>query len=55
MKGVYFPVKLTDIDKFEKNNESLNIGVNVYSYDRNNTSISLVYPLRISKNYNAEY
>ena len=54
MKGVSFPVKLTDIDKFEKNNESLNIGVNVYSYDRNNTSISLVYPLRISKNYNAE-
>ena len=54
LKGIDYPVKLNDIDKFEQNNNNLDISINVYSYDKNNTSISLVNPLRISKYYNAK-
>ena len=52
--GIEFPTKLNKIDKFELKNEKLDIAINVYSYDKNNISISLVNPLRISKNYNAK-
>ena len=46
-KGLKFPVKLSDIDKFEKHNCS--ISVNVFGYEK------AVYPLRISKhNYKRE-
>ena len=46
-KGLKFPVKLSDINKFEKQNYS--IFVNVFGYEK------AVYPLRISKhNYKRE-
>ena len=54
MKGITFPVELKDIDKFEENNVNLDIGINVYSFDKNNTAISLVNPLRISNKYNSK-
>ena len=54
MKGIEYPVKLTDIDKFELNNGKLDIAINVFSFDKNNTKITLVDPLRISNNYKAK-
>ena len=54
MKGIEYPVKLIDIDKFELNNQKLDISINIYSFDKNNTKISLVNPLRISDNYKAK-
>ena len=46
-KGLKFPIKLNDNNKFEKHNSS--ISVNVFGYE------ILVYPLRISKhNYKRE-
>ena len=46
-KGLKFPIKLIDINKFEKHNSS--ISVNVCGYEK------AVYPLRISKhNYKRE-
>ena len=45
--GLKFPVKLSDINKFENHNSS--ISVNLFGYEK------LVYPLRISKhNYKRE-
>ena len=41
MNGIEFPVKLKDIEKFEKQN--LNISINVFGYEDE------IYPLRISK------
>lgn len=41
-KGIKFPVKLNDMNMFERNNE--NISINVYAYD---TKVS---PIRITKN-----
>ena len=41
MKGIEFPVKLKDIDKFEKQNPG--ISINVFGYEGD------TYPLRISK------
>ena len=54
MKGIEYPVKLKDIDKFELNNQKLDLSLNIYSFDKNNTKISLVNPLRISDNYKAK-
>ena len=46
-KGLKFPVKFSEINKFEKHNFS--ISVNVFGYEK------AVYPLRISKhNYKRE-
>ena len=46
-KGLKFPVKLSDIKKFESHNSS--ISVNVFGYEK------LIYPLRISNhNYKRE-
>ena len=45
-KDITFPVALKDIDKFERNNDS--ICVNVFGYENS------VYPLRISKHYKRE-
>ena len=46
--GISFPMKLTDMSKFEKENE--NIAVNVLAY-----SEASIYPLRISKEENRKY
>jgi hypothetical protein len=43
MKGIEFPVKLTDIEKFENRCKSLSI--NVYCY----TEKTILCPLRITK------
>ena len=54
MKGIEYPVELKDIDKFELNKQKLDLSLNIYSFDKNNTKISLVNPLRISDNYKAK-
>jgi len=43
-KNISFPVKLRDINKFEKQNHT--ISVNVFGYDDEN---KIIYPLRISE------
>lgn len=46
--GIKFPVKLSDIHRFEQNNK--NISVNVYSYEnKSNKSVS-ISPIRLTKN-----
>ena len=54
MEGIEYPVDINNIDKFELNNKKLDIGINVFSFNQNDTNISLVYPLRISNNYDAK-
>ena len=44
MQGIYYPVKIKDIDKFENQNE--NISINVFSLVNND--LKTIYPLRIS-------
>ena len=45
-KGIDFPIKAKDIQKFEKQNPDLP-GINVFSVNENNK----IYPLRINEKY----
>ena len=52
--GIDFPMKLSSVDKFENQNSHLDISINIFNYDANDSKISLVKPLKISTNYNAK-
>ena len=45
-KGIDFPIRVKDIQKFENQNQNQNLpGINVFSINDNNK----IYPLRINK------
>ena len=48
MEGIYYPVSLKDLNKFEKQNP--NITITVFGYER-----KIVYPLRNSVNTGRDY
>ena len=52
MNGIYFPVTINDIPKFEKNNHD--ISVNVFGLSDSNKVNIVYYPLYISKNQSTE-
>lgn len=47
-EGIKFPVKLSDIHRFERNNK--NVSVNVYAYDFKSKAPVSISPIRITKN-----
>ena len=53
LTGITFPMKISQITKFENLNEALNFGINVFSYDQND-KVSPVKPYRITEKMNPQ-
>ena len=51
LTGITFPMKISQITKFENLNEALNFGINVFSYDQND-KVTAVKPYRITEKMN---
>ena len=54
LTGINFPMALSSVEKFEKQNSDLDICINIFNYDANDTKISLIKPMKISNNFNAK-
>ena len=52
LNGISFPMKISQITKFENQNEILNFGINVFSFDQNDVKTP-VKPYRITEKINS--